>query len=375
MTDKQWHDLLAVLDGAVLKPLPIGFIIDCPWLPGWCGIEIADYLSSENLWFDANRKAIETFREVWFLPGFWSEFGMCTEPSAFGSRCIFPRNEFPFAEKIIADVGQIANLKEPNPLTDGLLPFMLNRLKWARPRIQDLGHQIRFSVSRGPLNVATFLMGTTEFLMALKTDPEPCHRLLRVITDFLKKWHALQRETLPTIDGMMMLDDIVGFMGEKDFVEFGLPYLRELYSTDVAVKFFHNDAPCAKSIKCYPDLGINLYNPGIQSTLTEMRALTSGKLAILGNIPPRDVLAQGTPEDVRAAVECLLFGTINHSRLILSCGGGMPPGVTSENIRAFIEAARSWSAGFQPARPGHMPNAQVAHRRSRGLETRAPHFP
>ena len=28
---------------------------------------------------------------------------------------------------------------------------------------------------------------------------------------------------------MMMLDDIVGFMGEKDFVEFGLPYFRELY--------------------------------------------------------------------------------------------------------------------------------------------------
>jgi len=25
-----------------------------------------------------------------FLPGFWSEYGMCTEPSAFGARCSFP---------------------------------------------------------------------------------------------------------------------------------------------------------------------------------------------------------------------------------------------------------------------------------------------
>ena len=176
---------------------------------------------------------------------------MCTEPSAFGSRCIFPRNEFPFAEKILTDVGQIADLRAPDPRTDGLLPFMLNRLKWARPRLEDLGHPIRFSVSRGPLNVATFLMGTTEFLMALKTDPEPVHRLLRVITDFLKQWHALQRETIPTIDGLLVLDDIVGFMGEMDFVEFGLPYLRELFAADVAVKFFHNDAACAKSIKYY----------------------------------------------------------------------------------------------------------------------------
>lgn len=340
MTDRQWNDLLAVLRGGILEPPPVGFIIDSPWLPGWFGVEIADYLSSETLWFDANHRVIETFPDVWFLPGFWSEFGMCTEPSAFGCRCIFPRNEFPFAEKIITDVAQIAGLTAPDPQTDGLLPFMLNRLRWARPRIEGLGHKIRFSVSRGPLNVASFLMGTTEFLMAIKTDPEPAHRLLRVVTDFLKQWHALQRETFPTIDGMMMLDDIVGFMGEKDFVEFGLPCFRELYDVPVAVKFFHNDAPCAKSIKYYPDMGVNLFNPGIQTPLTEMRQLSGHRLTILGNIPPRDVLAQGTPGDVRAAVKKLLAEATDRSRLILSCGGGVPPGVTTANLQAFLQAAR-----------------------------------
>jgi uroporphyrinogen decarboxylase len=340
MTDRQWNDLLAVLRGGILETPPVGFIIDSPWLPGWFGVEIADYLSSETLWFDANHRVIETFPDVWFLPGFWSEFGMCTEPSAFGCRCIFPRNEFPFAEKIITDVAQIAGLTAPDPQTDGLLPFMLNRLRWARPRIEGLGHKIRFSVSRGPLNVASFLMGTTEFLMAIKTDPEPAHRLLRVVTDFLKQWHALQRETFPTIDGMMMLDDIVGFMGEKDFVEFGLPCFRELYDVPVAVKFFHNDAPCAKSIKYYPDMGVNLFNPGIQTPLTEMRQLSGHRLTILGNIPPRDVLAQGTPGDVRAAVKKLLAEATDRSRLILSCGGGVPPGVTTANLQAFLQAAR-----------------------------------
>ena len=341
MTDSHWQQLLRVLDGEIIDPLPIGFIIDCPWLPGWHGVEIADYLTRETLWFDANRRAIETFPEVWFLPGFWSEFGMCTEPSAFGTRCTFPRNEFPFAEKIIRDVAQIADLPAPDPATDGLLPFMLSRLQWAQPKIEAMGHKIRFSVSRGPLNVATFLMGTTEFLMAIKTDPEPMHRLLRLITDFLAKWHALQRAMFPSIDGIMMLDDIVGFVGEDDWVEFGLPYFRELYSTDVRVKFFHNDAACARSIKYYPEVGINLYNPGVQTSLPEMRALSGHRLTILGNIPPRDVLARGTPDEVRAAVKALLAGTPNRSRLILSCAGGIPPGVTTENIRAFIEAARN----------------------------------
>lgn len=344
MTDQQWKSLLAVLRGDPLPSLPVGFIVDCPWLPGWHGVTIAEYLSSETHWFEANRRAIETFPDVWFLPGFWSEFGMCTEPSAFGTRCQFPRNEFPFAERIITDVAQVDGLAQPDPATDGLLPFMLNRLRWAEPRIEAMGHKIRFSVSRGPLNVATFLMGTTEFLCAIKTDPEPMHRLLRIITDFLKRWHALQRETFPTIDGIMMLDDIVGFMGEADFLEFGLPYLKELYAADVAVKFFHNDAACAQSIRHYADIGINLYNPGIQTPLAEMRGLCDNCLTILGTIPPRDVLAQGSPADVKAAVRSLLDGTPDRSRLILSCAGGMPPGVRTENIRAFCEAASGFAS-------------------------------
>ena len=341
MTDHQWHELLAVIAGNALPRPPIGFIIDCPWLPNWFGSDILDYFTREELWFEANRKAIETFPEVIFLPGFWSEFGMCTEPSAFGAKCVFHRNEFPFADKIIREAAQIDGLIEPNPATDGLLPFMLNRLRGMRPRIEAMGHKIRFSISRGPLNVATFLMGTTEFLMSLKTDPDKAHKLLRIITNFLKHWHQLQRETFPTIDGIFILDDIVGFVGEDDFREFGLPYFKELYACDVSVKFFHNDAKCEKSIGLYPEIGINLYNPGIFNTLQELRQLSRNHLAILGNIPPRDILAKGSPADVRAAVKQLLAGTPDKSRLILSCAGGMPPGVTTENVRAFIEAARS----------------------------------
>jgi uroporphyrinogen decarboxylase len=340
MTDKQWNELLAVVNGEPQTRPPVAFMIDSPWLPNWFGMDILDYFTSEDLWFEANRKAIETFPDVTFLPGFWSEFGMCTEPSAFGAKCVFPRNEFPFAEKVIRDVATIDDLGEPSPATDGLLPFMLNRLKSARPRLEDMGHKIRFSVSRGPLNVASFLMGTTEFLMALKTDADKAHKLLRIITNFLNKWHQLQRETFPTIDGIFILDDIVGFIGEEDFKEFGLPYLKELYTVDVAVKFFHNDAECAKSIGYYAEIGINLYNPGIFNTLAELRRMSADRLTILGNIPPRDVLAKGSPAEVRAAVQKLLSETADRSKLILSCAGGMPPGVSTENIKAFIEAAR-----------------------------------
>jgi uroporphyrinogen decarboxylase len=340
MTDQQWRDLLAVIRGERVEPLPVGFIIDSPWLPGWCGMAVADYISGENAWFEANRRAIETFPEFTFIPGFWAEFGMCTEPSAFGARCIFPRDAFPYAERMITDEGQILGIREPDPATDGLLPLVLNRLRWARPRIEEMGNKIRFSVSRGPLNIASFLMGMTEFLVALKTEPGAVHRLLGVITGFLRKWHLLQRETFPTIDGILILDDVVGFMGEADFMAFGFPYLKELFAPDAAVRFFHNDAPCAASVGHYADMGVNVFNPGIQTPIAELRRLCNDRLTLFAGIPPRDVLAQGSPSDVFAAVSGLLAKIPDRSRLILSCGGGMPPGVTTENLRAFLAAAR-----------------------------------
>jgi uroporphyrinogen-III decarboxylase len=334
MTDKQWTDLVAIVNGEKKQPLPIGFIIDCPWLPKWYGISILDYFTNDELWLKANLKAIDTFPEVMFLPGFWSEYGMCTEPSAFGAKCIFWKDEFPFAE-------DINKIKMPNPETDGLLPFMLNRLVQARPAIEKAGHKIRFSVSRGPLNIASFLMGTTELLTAMMMEPEMVHKLMRIITDFLKSWHKLQMDAIPTIDGIMMLDDIVGFVGETEFMEFGYPYLKELYDVDASIKLFHNDADCTMSVKYYPEIGINLYNPGTHMTAKELIEVTGNKTTILGNIPPRDVLAAGTPEDVKKAVKELLSDTPDHTRLMLSCGGGMPPAVSNENIKAFIAAARS----------------------------------
>ena len=61
---------------------------------------------------------------------------------------------------------------------------------------------------------------------------------------------------------------------------------------------------------------------------------------MLGNIPPRDVLSAGTTEIIKNAVKDLLADTPDHTRLVVSCGGGMPPAVSSKNIHAFISAAK-----------------------------------
>ena len=339
MTDQQWDVLLKTVAGEVVTPLPVGFIVDSPWLPNWFGATILDYFSSDAIWLSSNLKAIHEFPDIIFLPGFWSEYGMCTEPSAFGARCTFPRNEFPHAHRVILSEDMVDSLPAPDPRTDGLLPMMLNRLRLAQPRIEEAGHKIRFAVARGPLNIASYLMGTVEFLTMMMLNPEKAQRLIDKITTFLKAWLDLQRETFPSIDGIFLLDDIIGFLGADEFRAFGLPAFKELFTTDVSIRFLHNDAQCRASAPFLPEMGVNFFNMGFDVTLNELKTLTGNKIALLGNIPPRDVLASGTPADVKRVTTDLVRSLEDCSRVILSCGGGMPPAVDTKNITAFLEAA------------------------------------
>ena len=348
MTEAQWEILEKVVKGEDIKTAPVGFIIDSPWLPGWYGTLTLDYYTSDEIWFKANKKAIDTFSGSIFLPGFWSEYGMCTEPSAFGAKPVWAKENLPHANKVLHSIKNVDELVVPNVKTDGLLPFVINRLENAEKNIRECGHQIKFAIARGPLNIASFLMGTTEFMMELVLHPEETHKLLQKITRFTVDWLSYQKEKFPTINGILIFDDIVGFIGDNDFKEFAFPYLQKAFaSIDSSVNLFHNDA---KGLVCAPylkQMGVNMFNFSHEHMLAEIRDLAGPNVALLGNIPPRDVLAVGTPDDVEQSIEQAWNSIENKNGILWSCGGGMPQNVSTENINQFIKTIQKlWQGGF-----------------------------
>lgn len=341
MNLKQWDDLLKVIDGKKPEKPPIGFIIDSPWLPGWAGISTLQYYSSDRQWLNTNRKAIELFPDAIFLPGFWSEYGMCTEPSAFGAKLVWHESNLPHADRTIHHISDISTIVRPNAKTDGLLPFILQRLENMLPEIQQMGHEIKFAIARGPLNIASFLMGTTEFMMAIMMNPDEIHQLLKTITDFTVDWLRLQKEKFPTIEGILLLDDIVGFVGEEECREFAVPYLKQAFGAfETKVRFFHNDAQGLISTPFLKEIGVNLFNFSFEHSINEIRELAGAEVALLGNLPPRDVLAALSPDEVEQKTREMWNEVTDKSRIIWSCGGGMPQDVPTENIRIFIETIK-----------------------------------
>ncbi|MGQ9605785.1 MAG: uroporphyrinogen decarboxylase family protein [Thermogutta sp.] len=339
MRDDQWEAMLRLLRGESIEPEPVGLIIDCPWLPGWFGTTILEYLTDDETWLAANLKVVQEFPGIWFLPGFWAEYGMCTEPSAFGVRCRFHENDFPHAERVLLSWQEADRVTVPDCRTDGLLPFVIKRLKHCQSRIEAAGHRIRFAVSRGPMNIASYLLGQTEFLLGLRSEPERALQLLEKVSRFIEDWLRYQKECFPSIGGVLVLDDLIGFVGPKDFERFAVPFMRRvLAALDVPVKMLHNDAHGLITAKYAEQIGFNAFNFSHEHGLSEIRALAGEEVVLVGNVPPRDVLAGGTPADVGRAVQAARSSLADRRRILWSAGGGTPPGVTSENLRALYEA-------------------------------------
>jgi uroporphyrinogen decarboxylase len=340
MTDAQWNDLLRVIGGEQLDPPPVGFLVDGPWFAALHQTDLMHYLTDNQCWLDANLDACRRFPDVLWIPGFWAEYGMISNPPSFGARCIWPEQGFPSCEGVLADYADIDRLVQPDVRTDGLLPFITRRLQACQPAVERAGHRYRFACAHGPWTIASYLLGHTEFLIGMRTEPAAIHNLLERVTRFVIDWLVLQKEVFPSIDGILVLDDLMGFVGDRDFRKFVLPYARRIFAClDVAVRFLHNDAYGLVTAPHLASLGVNLFNFSFEHEFAEMRPLAGDTVTLMGNIPPRDVLALGSPEDVRQSVRQLLEAVPDPRRMIVSAGGFTHAQFSPAKVVAFCEAA------------------------------------
>jgi uroporphyrinogen decarboxylase len=343
MNQAQWDILRRCARGEDVGKLPVALIVDSPWIPGYLGVSTLDYLFAPDVWLQANLQVIRDFPDIIFLPGFWAEAGMCAEPSAFGCKPVFFADKTPQVTPILNSWEDYRGLPEPNPLTDGLMPYLLTLYRNAAPRIADAGGCVKVVAARGPLTVATHLMGVTEFVLGLKLDPDRAHQLLRQTTALVKNWLEAQAAALPAAEGVMVLDDITGFLSPKDFQEFALPYLQEIFRAfPGAVKIFHNDTNNVVPYQFLREVPVDIFNFTHLQSLGRARALAGPEVCLMGNVPPLEALAQGTPEEVAAAARECVKAHGGRRGLLLSAGGGVSPGTPAANVRALAAAAKEF---------------------------------
>ena len=349
MTDDQWVHFKSILRGEA-GGLNVGLIVDSPWIPGYCGISTLDFFARPDEWFAAYMKIKKDFPEVLFLPDWWVEYGMAAEPSGFGVKINFYDANLPTVHHLIGDMedaGEIIDrISPPDPRKDGLLPLALNLQRRANSKLEGTGERIKLVSARGPLTIASHLFSVTELLMCVKVDPDPVHKLLRITTQLCKDWLEAQLENVGTAEGILVLDDVSGFFGHDDYMEFAHPYLKEVFSAfPECLHLFHNDTDNDVCFSYLEDLGVDLFNFTHKKDIARARSLAGGKVTLLGNIPPMS-LSRNTPDDVYSMAKDCVNRYISCSGgtegLLLSVGGGVPMEAKGECIRAVINAAEEF---------------------------------
>ena len=88
-------------------------------------------------------------------------------------------------------------------------------------------------------------------------------------------------------------------------------------------------------------------------SLQELKECYGDKVAISGNVPPVDVLKNGTFEEIDQAIKkCIIEAGDNPRGYNLCPGCTTPIDTTKENMVAFMNAAAKYGRG---ARKGYMP--------------------
>jgi uroporphyrinogen decarboxylase len=85
------------------------------------------------------------------------------------------------------------------------------------------------TLQRGPMCTAGFVRGTTDFMIDLVEKAEWAHKLLDLCTRLIIDWLKAQQKAMGgTVEGIFILDDIVGFVSEEHYQEFAHPYLKRI---------------------------------------------------------------------------------------------------------------------------------------------------
>jgi uroporphyrinogen decarboxylase len=322
----------------------VALIIDSPWLPGYAGVGTLDFYFDPSTWLRAYERAARDLPGVLFLPGAWAELGMAAEPSGWGVPIHWSDRQPPGLGAYPGGLAALADAPVPDPETDGLMPLILRHYERMREPLGDLGQSPRVAAARGPLAVAAHLLGVTEFLMAVKLEPEGCLRLLERTTDLCIAWLRAQLQRMEDPVGVLLLDDLVGLMGPADAARFAVPNVKRILDAfDGMIKIVHNATPNPKVFPGLATTGMEVFNLSHETDLGQARKLVGPDVVLMGNLPPLDLLVRGTPEEVRDATRRQLERLVEVGPVLVSPGGGVSPGTPIENLQAMADVVAEHS--------------------------------
>jgi uroporphyrinogen-III decarboxylase len=169
-----------------------------------------------------------------YIPFLMPWYGTGVLGSGFGVPIVFQDYMDPAVDlSQISDVGQIKDLQMPRPDKDGLMPRVMNAIRYMR-ETTDL--PVGVTDCQGPLTTALQVIGYENMIYWMHDHPDMIHELMQIVTDALIEWVKVQKEAAG-----QRLDNDAYVLGVKIPADFGGVWISDddsvIFGTDLYREF------------------------------------------------------------------------------------------------------------------------------------------
>lgn len=243
----------------------------------------------------------------------------------------------------VQDMAALNGYAPPEPDPDHLLLLRLARERFA-------GKKALVWMMRGTFVRSWRLAGMSNLMMKMVDEPEYVHRLAAMILEVnLKMLDLLAAEG---VDVLLVEDDIATTNGPliapAHFAAYVNAYNRRLVDRahELGLKAArHSDGNLWKILDLLLETGydgLNPLEPQAGMHLKTVKKYCGDRICLMGNIDCVNLLPDGTPEQVDAAVRQAVEDAGGGGGLIICSSNSLHPGVNPENCIAMFEATKKY---------------------------------
>lgn len=304
----------------------------------FCNYRVVDAVTDGKVHFQAVKKLYEMYPSA----AATVIMDLTVEAEAFGAEVNFPENEVPSViGNLVTDIEDVRKLAIPNMEKGRLQEYLLvNRL--AVEAIQD---KPVLAGCIGPYSLAGRLMGMTEIMTAIYTDPEMVMLLLEKCSTFLLNYCKEIKKT--GVGGVVIAEPAAGLISSEDCSAYSSAYIKRIVQEvqdDTFMIVLHNCGNTGHCTQAMVETGAAALHFGNRIDMLSALEECPEEILVMGNIDPVGCMKMATPEAVYFAATQLLDKTFGHRNFILSTGCDVPPHVAPENIAAFYKALQNYNS-------------------------------
>lgn len=269
---------------------------------------------------------------------------LSVEANALGWYTLFPQEESATVTKDEFSVSDIERLEKIDISCDSRL---LNYIETVSLMKNGLAPSIlKGAYVTGPYTLAALLMGAEEAALSTLINPEELNRICEFTVKKILKYIELLISA--GAEAICILEPNAVMLDPDNFERFSARYVYELsdYCRKRGIPTIYHI--CGNTMHLIGKMSksgveaLSLDSPEAGVDLVEAIKKVPDNIVVIGNISPTGKLLNGKPEDVEKEVLQLLSRMESYPNFILSTGCDLPQEIPLENIRTFMETAKSY---------------------------------